>query len=120
MGAMRFRWNLMSFAVANLAGCEMCSDKYVVATASPEASKIAYVMERDCGATTPVASWVLIADAGEAVDKEADLAVVVDGTQVRVRWESSSLVVVNANGGKAFDKRAMVRGVKIQVEGERE
>ncbi|RAK60876.1 hypothetical protein DJ021_14175 [Phenylobacterium hankyongense] len=79
---------LIGFATSNPCGYRLTGQQV-----SPDGAIKAGIVQVDCGATTGVATWAVLAPTGKAFDYRKDRVVAIEGEAIRIAWEGRKLVV---------------------------
>jgi len=92
-----------------------CHDEVAFQAWSPDGRHLAAIVIRDCGATTGLATHVVISAQPLRLPIGADEASCVfdDSSGVRLRWNTSNELKVHPGRGKAFRSEAVAMGVRI-------
>lgn len=106
-----------------------CSNEVLAQVVSPDAKMKAVIFQRDCGATTGFSTQVSIVQNPSELSNEGGNAFVADtnhgaapdgpggGPEVRVRWQSSTeLVISHHPAARVFSSQGTVGSTKVHYE----
>lgn len=108
----------IAIAVLLLAACGPspmfdCEKEFRSRVTSSPTQQTAAVLSVRCGASTPDASWVLLANPGEEFDLEHDLVAVFEGVDVNIAWDESVLDVT-FGAAKPYRTEISAKGTEIR------
>ncbi len=90
---------LLTLVILPLLGCiDLCGNEILQEVHSPDKSVVASIIKRDCGATTPYVTAVLLRMAGEELDVEdvsAWVFTIHSESEVSVEWQGDSKLKID-------------------------
>jgi hypothetical protein len=102
------------FGIERFAQTPGCADTLLSESVSPGGANVAAIVERDCGATTDFATWVLLRKAGSPLRNEEGRLISVEGrAPVSMRWSDARHLVVTLPAARAFNRQNQWNDVKI-------
>lgn len=104
--------------VLNLLFGDMCGNEVIQAVPSPSGDKVAYLFNRDCGATTGVSFQLTIMDKGDELPNKSGNTFVSDG-EFTIGWVNEKNLRINyKEASKTHEKDTRVNGIKVEYIGE--
>ncbi|OCA92599.1 hypothetical protein [Pseudobacillus wudalianchiensis] len=96
---------------------DMCGNKIVQKLPSPNGDKVAYIFQRDCGATTGTSYQLSILNSDEELPNKSGNAFVSDN-QFQIKWITNDKLRVNYNkSSETYEMDKSVGWTKIEYIG---
>ncbi|MFS0671376.1 DUF5412 family protein [Peribacillus frigoritolerans] len=95
----------------------MCGNEIVQKSASPSGDKVAYIFQRDCGATTEASYQLSLIDADEELPNKSGNTFVSDN-DFQIKWINNKKLRVNyKNSSETYEMDKRVDWTKIEYVG---
>ncbi|MEW8320097.1 MAG: DUF5412 family protein [Candidatus Thiodiazotropha sp.] len=100
---------------------DLCGNKLIAQSESPDKKYKAVMFQRDCGATTGFSTQISILAANEELENESGNILTADGhtdeNNFKMSWNNSRVLLVNnTQGATIFKKETSLKEVKILYE----
>lgn len=93
---------------------DMCGNEVIQAVPSPNGKKVAYLFNRDCGATTSVSFQLSIMDKDDRLPNKSGNTFVSDG-EFTIEWvNEKSLRIYYKVSSRTYEMDTRVNGIKVE------
>jgi len=93
---------------------DMCGNEIIQEVPSPSGEKVAYIFNRDCGATTGVSFQLSIMDKGDDLPNKSGNTFVAEG-DFTIEWVSEKILSVKyRKSSETYEMDKRVNGIKVE------